>query len=191
MLPDFFAYAVLIATSICLRSFSQRWKYVLTSSAFSLIVSTASHISSVSFHEEYYPNAIRKNLDAYNAFYSMVSVTAVEAVFLVITALTTLLLLWDIYKHCIDFAGNHLLDPYETVKRRFTVKSGLIFTCAIIAAVGLVYFVMSQPFYYTGKWWFYYSTMISVFLSLVFAVGAACFVNYVVGFVKLCYRRYI
>ena len=191
MLPDFFAYAVLIAAAICLRGFSHRWKYLLTSSVFALSVSIASHISAVSFHGEYYPNAIRKNINAYNAFYGMVSITAVEAVFLAITALTTLLLLWDIYKYCIDFAGNNLLDPYAIVKRRFSVKSGLVLASAVIASAGLVYFVMSQPFYYTGKWWFYYSTMISVFLSLVFAVGAACFVNYVVGFVKLCYRRYI
>ena len=191
VLPDFFAYAVLIAAAVCLRGFSHRWKYLLTASVFSFMVSVAAHISSVAFHTEYYPNAIRKNIDAYNAFYGMVSINAVEAVFLAITALMTLLLLWDIYKSCIEFAGNHLLEPYKTVKRSFTVKSGLVLVGAIIAAAGLVYFVMSQPFYNTGKWWFYYSTMISVFLSLVFAVGAACFINYVVSFVKLCYRRYI
>lgn len=191
MLPDFFSFAVLAAAAIFLREYSNRWKYVLASSLVSILTSVVTHLTATAFHSEYYPNAIRKNAEAYDAFYRMVGLHVIDAVMLTITVALALLLLKDVYCKCLDFSKNSLIDPEELVKRRFSTKAILVFVTVILTAVGSVYFVMSQPFYYTGRWYFYYSTMISVFLSLIMGISAATLVSHAINFVKYCYRRYI
>lgn len=191
LLPDFFFYAVILVSVIFLRSCSGKWKFIVAISSFGIITSVISHLSSLNFHSEFYPNAIRKNLNAYYSFYRMAAYHAIDAVVFILTVGLLLLLIWDIFKQHTDYAQTDSEKLKKEMKSRFILNASLCFTAAIFAGGGSVYFILSQPFYYTGNWIFYYSTMISVLLTLIFAFGSSYFISHMINSVKYRYRRFL
>ena len=191
LIPDFFFYLVLIAVGVLVRRHSSRWSYLIASSFFGVITSAVAHFSATAFHSTYYPNAIRKNLDAYNAFYKMLAFHAVDAFILVLNAALLILVLWDVYRAHSDLSRSDNPVECRELTGRFKLFSALVMISAIFAGAASVYYIASQPFYYTGNWIYYYSTVNSVCVNLLFSCGCAYFVSFVSGAVKNRYRLYL
>ena len=151
-------------------------------------INITSYILSKDFYARFYPAAIKKNLNAYNLFYTIVTLYAVEAVIFIATVALVLLILWDVFKLHSDYA----ITSSEKDRKEFTSNfiKGTISTsiAAIFSAAGSIYFILSQPFYNTEMWYFYYSSIISVFISIVFAFFAAYFAGFINNSVKYRYR---
>ena len=191
VLPDYIFYGLTIVAAILLRKYSNKWIVLSGSSILGIVASFFSHNSSIFFHSEFYPNAIRKNLDAYNAYYRMLGFHIAEAVILFVTVLLAILLLWDVYKAHSDLSSATSQKEFKEGARRYKLGAVATMICAALSSAGSVYYVLAQPFYNTDYWYFYYSAVISVAISLIFAFTASYFAGFVNNSVKYNYRLYI
>ena len=191
LIPDVLSYAVLIVAAILLRRYSQKWKLLSVVSACGIVTSFLSHYSAVHFHAEFYPNAIRKNLEAYHAYYRMLSYHILDAIIFCTVAVLSLLMLWDVYKCYTVLTLPDIEKEKREYRRKFILGGTFTLFFAIAAAVGTVYYILAQPFYYTGHWYFYYSTMISVAIDLIFVFAISYFIGFVKGAVRFRFRRYL
>ena len=188
MLPDVAFYVVLIVASLLCRKYSKKWGALLGVSILGSGLNIASYLLSTEFHSKFYPAAIKKNLEAYNLFYTVVTLYAIEALIFLVTVTLVLLIFWDIFKLHSDYAIVTTQKESSEHKSRFmrgTISTALT---ALLTAAGSVYFILSQPFYNTEMWYFYYSSIISVFVSIVFAFFAAYFAGFINNSVKYRYR---
>ena len=188
LLPEVAFYCALFVSALLCRKYSKKWIALLSLSLLGSGINITSYILSKDFYARFYPAAIKKNLNAYNLFYTIVTLYAVEAVIFIATVALVLLILWDVFKLHSDYA----IASSEKDRKEFTSHfiKGTISTsiAAIFSAAGSIYFILSQPFYNTEMWYFYYSSIISVFISIVFAFFAAYFAGFINNSVKYRYR---
>jgi hypothetical protein len=191
ILPDYIFFILIFAAAILLRKFSRKWISLSCVSIVGIIISALSHYSSILFHSEFYPNAIRKNLEAYYSYYKMLGLHIAEAAVLIVAVIFIALLLWDIYKAHSDLSKATSVAETKEGSRRYKLGAIVTVLFTALSALGSVYYVAAQPFYYTDKWYFYYSAVISVALSLMFAFAGSYFVGFINNSVKYNYRLYI
>lgn len=191
VLPDYIFFILIFVAAILLRRFSKKWIILSCISIVGVAISALSHYSSMLFHGEFYPNAIRKNLNAYYSFYKMLGLHIAEAAVLIVSVFLITLILWDIYKLHSDLSKATSASEIKEGSRRYRLGAALTILCATLSAAGSVYYIAAQPFYYTDKWYFYYSAVISVAVSLIFAFAASYFVGFINNSVKYNYRLYI
>ena len=112
----------------------------------------------------------------------------VDAVILVFAVAVVLFVLWDIFKNHTDitFASNDQERAEE--KRRFLKGAVPTFVLSVLAASGSIYYVLAQPFYNSELWFFYYSNIISVMISLSFTFYSVYFIGYINNCIKYRYR---
>ena len=191
IIPDYLFYGLILISAFVLKKHSKKWIGLSVLSISGIIVSVIQHSLTTSFYSLYYPNAIRKNLQAYYAYYKMLAFHIVEAVVFVITVAMIVLVLWDVFKKHTDIANTTSTKEFKEIAFKYKLSGILVIFCSLISSGGCVYYVIAQPFYYTNNWYFYYSAIISVFASIVFAFGASYFLGYVINSVKYKYRLYL
>ena len=191
IVPDYIFFILIFVAALLLRKFSKKWIALSCISVSGIVISGISHYLSIVFHRDFYPNAIRKNLDAYYAYYKMLGFHAAEAIILLLAVFFVVLLLWDIYRVHSDLSSATSISEIKEGSRRYRWGATFTLLCAALSASGNVYYIAAQPFYYTDKWYFYYSAMISVAVSLIFAFAASYFVGFINNSIKYNYRRYI
>lgn len=188
LLPDFLFYIVLIVGAIFVRRFSNKWKYLLITSVSGAILNAVSHLLTLDFHKKFYPAAIKKNLEAYNSFYRMASFHIVDALILILTVVIVIFVLWDIFKMHTDITYASNIKEQKEEKSRFLKGAISTLVLAVLAAGGSVYYVLAQPFYNSELWFFYYSNIISVVISLGFTFTSVYFIGYINSCIKYHYR---
>lgn len=188
ILPNFIFFAVLLLGAIFLRKYSRLWKYITLSAAVGALSSVASYASTVYFHNNHQLSAIRKNIEAYNAFYRMFAFNIIEAVVLAATSVITVIFLWNIFKHHTNMSVTDYGREKKEATQKYVVFGCLSVFTSLIAGGSRIYFVAVQPYLNIDKWIFNYSSMISTALSTIFAVSFAFFVHYVIGEIKYRYR---
>lgn len=188
LIPNYCFYIVVIIASLFLKKHSKKWLAIVITGSIGCVLGYISHIFTVAFHSEFYPAAIRKSLEAYYAYYKMLTLHAIDAVIMQITVLLVLLMLWDVYKVHSDvgIVENH--KEYRLYKGKFVKQSVIIYITSIISSASEVYYIFAQPFYYLQNWYFYYSAIISVSLSLVFVFAICYFIGFVNNSVRYRYR---
>ena len=188
MIPDLVFYTVLIVAAIFARSSSKKWRPLLIISVVGFVFNAISHYMATDFHTRFYPAAIRKNLEAYNAFYRMASFYIIDSVILIAATAAVILILWDVFKSHTDISLATDRKEYVYEKSKFIKGAVPTLFFSLLAAVGNVYFVFSQPFNNSEKWIFYYSNIISVLISLLLTFSAVYFVGYINSCIKYRYR---
>ncbi len=190
LIPNSIFYIVLIVAAIMLHKYSKKWKLLTALSSLGIISSALSQVSAVMLYSDpdFYPAAIRKDIEAYYAYYRMVSYHVIDSVIFIITVLVVVFMLWDIYKAHSDIAIAESEREYEEHKRHYIKWSIPMIVLTLISAAGTVYYVFAQPFESSGNWIFYYSAIISIALSAIFTFFAAYFIGFINNCIKFRYR---
>jgi len=188
LLPDFLFYTGLCLGALILRKYSKKWLGLLLVSTVGIASSAFVHFYSEYFHSVFYPGAIRKNIHAYYSYYTMFGMHIADAVVMLIAVLFAILVLWDICKSHTELAD---YSNRKVFKDSMPYVRGIIAVSvfSLFAAVGSVYFVWAQPFKFYEGWYFYYATVISVVLGVLFAIIAAYFTVYINSAVKFKYKN--
>ena len=190
LIPNCIFYALVIVAAIMLRKFSKKWRILTALSSLGIVSSLLSQLASKKLYSDpdFYPAAIRKDIDAYYAFYRMAAYHIVDALIFIATLLIILLLLWDVYKVHSDLAFAESRKEYKEHKNRFYKWAIPMLSLGIISATGTVYYVFTQPFENSGIWYFDFSAIISIALSTIFTFFAAYFIGFINNSVKFRYR---
>jgi hypothetical protein len=185
ILHDALFFAALIVVAILIRKYSPRWKALAVTSSVGVIFSTASHYLNASFFENHSIGAIRRDEDAYYAYYRVLGVSAATAIVAVAAIILTGLILRDIYL-------SHGDIEKRTVRGRFNpdIPLVLFMTIGSLSSLSGVYRLWSLPFFYRG-WIFYYSTVITAAINIAFVIYAWCFTGKIRESIKHKYRLYL
>ena len=190
LIPNAIFYIVLIVAAIMLHKYSKKWKLLTVISSLGILTSGLSQLSSMRLYSDpdFYPAAIMKDIDAYYAYYRMVSYHVIDAIVFIAAVLFVLLLLWDIYKAHSDLAIAETQRESDEHKRHYVKWAIPMISLTFISAAGTVYYIFAQPFESSGNWLFYYSAIVSIVLSAVFTFFAAYFIGFVSNSIKFHYR---
>jgi hypothetical protein len=191
LIPDFMFYATLILGCVFLKEFTKKWISVTVVSSVGIVSSALAHFSAESFHSVFYPAAIRKNLQAYYAYYTMFGFHVADAVVLIITIILVLLLLWDIYKLNSEYCFAVDKKTRRQESRPYLLGAVPTALGSALAAAGNVFYVWAQPFRFYDGWYFAYSTMISVASSLILVFILTYFIGYLINTAKFRFRLYL
>jgi len=191
LVPDFLFYATLIIGCAFLKNFSKKWSIVTVASSLGIVSSALAHFSAEAFHSVFYPAAIRKNLKAYYAYYTMFGFHIADAVMLIITIALVLLLLWDVYKLNSEYRFAADKKSRKQESRPYLLGAIPASLAAVLAAAGNVFYVWAQPFRFYDGWYFAYSTMISVASSLILVFILTYFIAYIINTAKFRFRLYL
>ncbi len=196
LIPNILFYLLLILSVIFLRKYSKKWITVCAMSGLGTIISTVTrHLATTLYSNPLFsPEAIKKDLEAYLGYYRVVSFNILDSVWMLITIFTVLLLLWDLYKKHSNIAiasDSKELKEYKEHKRSFLIRAISTFSLATLTTAGSIYYVLSQPFENTGKWYFYYAAIIAIVISISFASVASCFIGFIINSIKTRYRMEI
>ena len=134
------------------------------------------------------PVAIKKDIDAYLGYYKVVSFTMLDTVFMMLTIILSLLIVWDVYKKHSNLAIATEKNELKEHSWRFW-RGGIGFLLsAFISLGGGIYYIMTQPYENVSQWYFYYAPIIAIFFSLMFALMAIYFIVFILNCVKYRYH---
>jgi hypothetical protein len=187
ILPDVLFYAVTIIAAILLKKSSKRWTVLVVASSLGAVASVAAHIMTDNYFREYSIGSIRRDEQAYYAYYSTLAVYVAEAIISVITVTLLTVIIWDVYKNHGEISRN---TDLSTEKRSFYIFAGIFVLLGFFASFADVYRLWSLPFFHHG-WIFYYSTVISMALDIIFSGYACYFVGVIRDNIKRNYRLYL
>lgn len=188
LVPGFLFYTVAIIASLFFYKYSKKTIPLIAISIVGSIVSVLSRKATIAFHSEFYPAAVKKSIDAYNAYYEMFAWHIADTVISFIAVLLTVMILWTIYSSHCEIALSDTDKEYKFFRRQF-LKGGLsTLVFGAISALSNIYYVYSQPFYQTEYWYFYYSSIISIAINLVFVFSICFFIGFIINAVKYRYR---
>lgn len=190
VIPDWIFYVLLAISALILSRYSARSRYLLASGAIGVAVSVFKAVATEKFIGQYSFSAIIKDIGAYEAYYLRFFAEIAEAVVFAASLACTLLVLKDLLTSHTDLVrdGNDVFK--KELKGRFLLTSILAAILGILCAAGDIYYVFSQPYYYSA-WYFYYSMMISVALDIAFIFAAVALLEYIKSAVRYRYRLYI
>ena len=193
LIPNVLFYLLITISVIFLRKYSRKWISVCAASSVGAIISAVTRYFSTTLYSNplFSPAAIKKDLEAYWGYYRVVSLTILDSVWMVITVCTVLLLLWDVYKKYSNIAvacEKNDFREYREHKRGFIVRAISTILMSVLTSAGSVYYLMSQPFEDSGKWYLYYAAIIAIVISVAFAVVASYLIGFVINSIKFRYR---
>ena len=188
LVPGFLFYIAAALASLILIRFSKKSIALIITCIAGGSVSYYSRNATIAFHSEFYPAAVKKSIDAYNAYYDMFALHIADTVISFAAVVLALLILWDIYKDHSEIALSDTKRERGFFKRQFLTGGITTLIFGVIAAISNVYFVFSQPFYQTEYWYFYYSSIISIAINLIFVFSICFFIGFIINAVKYRYR---
>lgn len=189
-IPDLIFYALIIISAVILRGFSGKAKFLIAAGTVGGAVSVFNAYSASHFMDNFYFSAIIKDVEAYKAYYTRFFAEIAEAITFIAVVFLILSVVSDVFKSHTDMAR----EGKDTFKRelRAKYKIGCIFFSifALFSAMGGIYYVFSQPFYYEA-WYFYYSIMISTALDIAFAAASLFFLGFIRQSIDFRYKLYL
>ncbi len=189
LIPDFLFYATVLLCAIYIKEYSPKWKWTAVTATVGVLISVAVWLSTKSFFAQYYPNAIRKDLGAYYAYYSMLALYIVESVVFIVTVALVLLIIRDIYKNHTDIVKAASQKEYALESRKFKACGIVCSVMTVLSGLGNIYYVWALPFYDNGRF-FSYSAMISGAINIIFAFAVCYLISSLKDSVKHNYRMY-
>lgn len=192
LIPDYIFYALVILSVIFLSKYSKKWYLSAISSLFGIISSVLCQITEKRFIERFDFSAIRRNIDAYYAHYNVLATKILGSVFFIITVISTLVFLWDIYRSHSELNRVENKREYRSLKKNFVSRSLAVLLTSVLSVSGEIYHIISRPYYtfpyYYSPWYYAYSMPISIALSIIFASVVCYFILYIANSVKFRYR---
>ena len=188
MVPGYLFYIAVALGGLLLVRFSKKSIALIVTCAVGGSISYYAHKATVAFHSEFYPAAVKKSIDAYNAYYKMFGLHIAETVITFFAVVLTLLVLWDVYKAHSESSLSDSEREARYFRKRFLTGGISALTLGVLAALSNVYYVYSQPFYQTEQWYFYYSSIISITVDLIFVFSICFFIGFIINSVKYRYR---
>ena len=180
-LPDLFLFGVLILAVIFLKKYSAKWVPITITSAFGCIISVLLYIVESEFFERHFIGAIKRDLEAYEHYYFMLLLYAIQAITLCAVIVLLTLFIKDIAnKHVSGACDNKLSNSY---KIRLLIFLGL----GILSALSNVWHIFALPYFNRG-FIYEYSGILSSACSIAFIVSAITLITYCVGEVKRFYH---
>ncbi len=189
IIPESLCYLALVIGTLLLRKKSKgAWPVVVLSVCGSL-TSLFTRFAANAFYAAYDPSMVRTDPEAYDAFYTMAGLQALSSLLLFATTLSLLLFLCGLYSNHIAYSETGR-ESREGKRRYWTFATVSLVACAF-SAVGSVLQVLAQPFYrisgnvlQSEGWYYYYSTMFSCTLSIIFTILICYFLSYLQSEIK-------
>jgi hypothetical protein len=187
-LPNLFMLAGIMIGAFFLRKHAKLWWGAALSAGIGVVVSLIAYFSTQSFFSDHQVSAIRKNPQAYQAFNKMLALTTVEAVISVICLILTVIFVWHIFKTNTNMSISDYAREKSESKKKFFLRAAIaIFLCSI-GTGSKYYFLVSQLYLSTRKWFYVYSAMISTLLSAAAVIALIAFFSFVINEIKCRYR---
>ena len=193
VVPNWIFFAVILSSIILVRKYSKIWVSLAITSSVGIVISSLTRYFAKCLYvdTEFSPLAIKKNLEIYLLYNKVVSFTVLDALWMLVAVVLIICLIWKIYKnytdHALALAKNSLSEAKEMKGHFLWGAVAVIFTAALSAA-GNIYCVMIQPFENDGVWYIYYAPVISIFVSIIFALTFVYFIMFVVNCIGYRYR---
>lgn len=184
-LPDALFFVILPISAILMRKYSARWKSLTAVSVIGIAVSVISHYMNRDFFEKYSISAIRRDQEAYYAYYRVLGVTVFQSALMIAAVVIIGLMLRNIYLSHGDVEN-------DTSKSQFKLNAllDIFIIMGSLAALASVYRLWAQPFFYRG-WVFYYSTVIAAAINVAFILYSWGFTGKISESIKHKYRLYL
>ena len=188
LVPSYLFYAIALIASVFLWKFSKKCAVLGSFSAIGITFSIITQGLTKSFHSEYYPAAIKKSLEAYNAYYKMFAFNIVDSIISFIISILVIFVLWDVYKAHTEIAIAETPKEKRYFKLRFCKGAFVSLLLSAVSMASNIYYVFAQPFYQTQYWYFYYSSIISIAINVSFVFSICFFIGYINNSIKYRYR---
>ena len=183
VVSDAFMYAIMILAFVMLKPYSKKWLVGIVTSALGVMSAVSCHIADARFFEKFVHTDVIRDIDAYNAYYFMLSVHIVEAVLFLAVLTVSLVSVRDVFRANTDLAADCGEAERKLLSRVFAVWSVITAILGALAAAGTVFYFYSLPLVGKQKI-FDMSNVICMAISIVFAFSAWYFIGYVKGAVK-------
>ena len=190
LLPDFIGYAVIALAALFLRDFSDKWIRVIVTSALGIASSVTFQIFNKKLMDNFFLSEITKNIEAYNAYYTVFAIRIVEAILFVVVLGTVVSFMSDIFSGYTDLSRDDLQREHKMLEKTFVRISIFAFVTAIITAASTVFYGYAQPMYYL-RWYYSYSLLISFVLNVVFVFAICHFFNVIKNCIRRRYSLYL
>lgn len=175
-LPELFFFAALILAVIFLRKYSAKWVPIVIVSAFGSIISVLLYSVESSFFERHFISAIKRDIEAYEQYYLMLSLYILEAILLLVTFALVALFFRDVNKQ-------------HRISSRFSLNARLwsFFGIGTVSIISDVWHIFALPYFKRG-WIYEYSGIIASTCSIAFIISAIVLITYSVGEVKRYFK---
>lgn len=185
-LPDLFFFIALILSAIFLKKYSHKWVPIVILSAFGNIFSLLLYSVESSFFERHFIGAIKRDIEAYEHYYFMLSLYILQAVFLVAVIILVACFLRDINKkHLVDISSE--LPKANALPLSFKARFWVFLGTGVASVVSDVWHIFALPYFKRGAI-YEYSGIIASAISIAFIASAIVLVTYCVGEVKRYYK---
>lgn len=194
IIPNALFYLLMAIGAVMLMKHSKKWIPILALSSIGAVISTYTRSISKALYSdpEFTPVAVKVDLEAYMSFYKVVSFNILDVILTFITVIFAVLLAWDIYKKHSDLALSlENGEKREVREHRSSFSKWAVATmlAATASSAANIYYMFVQPFENVGEWYFYYSPIIAIVISVAFAIVAVYFTVFMINSVKFRYSR--
>lgn len=194
IIPNALFYLLVAIGAIMLFKYSKKWIPILALSSVGAIISTYTRSIATALYSdpEFTPVAVKVDIEAYNSFYNVASFTILDVALTLITVIFTVLLVWDVYKRHSNLAPSLAKNEARDVKEHklsFAKWTVAIILAATFSSAANIYYMFVQPFENVEEWYFYYSPIIAIVASVIFAIVAVYFTVFIINSVKFRYSR--
>lgn len=184
-LPDLFFFIPLILAVIFLKEYSRKWVPTVIVSVFGSVLSVLLYIVESSFFQRHFISAIKRDLEAYEHYYLMLSLYILLAVILLVTVILVAYFILDINK-------KHLVGTYEPQEAKslplsFKARLWVFLGTGAASVVSDVWHIFALPYFRRGAI-YEYSGIIASTLSISFIISSILLVTYSIGEVKRYYK---
>ncbi len=190
IISDVWQYIALILGALLIKRYSKKWISIIIISVLGVVSAVFCDVASSYFFSRYIPENIIKDLDAYNAYYFMLSIYIVEAVVFCSVLAVSLLFMFDVYSKHTDMSSDKKSAEYKYMNRRFKIGSALVMCCGALSALAGVYYFGSLP-YSDKSIIFEISGVLSRAICLVFVFASWYFIGYIKSSVKQHSKAYL
>ena len=184
-IPNAFFFVLIIAFVFFLREHTNKWKYALISAIPGTIFSLLLFIVEKRFFERHNIGAIKRNYEAYQLYYVMLTLYCIVALITVTTLILVTLAIKDIFTNYGRIEVNN-----NDNSMGFNVRAIVFVLFGIIAQIGNVFYVISLP-YFEKSPFFTYSGTISFILSVAFVASAFVLYFFVTGEIRYKHKKYL
>lgn len=193
IVPNAIFYVLILASIFVAMKYSKLWIPISVFSTVGIIISTLTrYFAKVLYvNNEFTPLAIKKDLEVYLAYYRVVSFTILDAIWMLMTAILVVFLIWSIYKKHTNYAPaseNKAKSEIKELKGRFIAGAACAITSAVASAAANIYYVMIQPHEDLGVWYIYYAPAITIAISILSTLAFVYFIMFIVNSVKYRYK---
>lgn len=193
IVPNSLFYVLILASMFLARKHSKMWIPITACSSVGIVISVLTRYFAKSLYvdTDFTPIAIKKDLEVYLSYYRVVSFTILDAIWMLITVILVVFLIWSLYKKHTNYAlaqENNAFSEVKEMRSRFIGGSVCVILSSLASAAGNIYYVMIQPHENVSNWYIYYAPVIAIALSIASALTFVYFIMFTVNNVNYRYR---